>query len=78
MASSIGSTLISDEARTKWAVRILAFMLLAQLALTWRGFTPYRTYPAVPYISWLQLNAFSVVVLAFACLGLLASLWDRE
>src|SRR4029077_20887780 len=70
-------TVISDEARTKWAVRILAFMLVASFAIAWRGWTPYRTYPAVPYIPWLHPSAVSVGVLAFACLGLLASLQGR-
>jgi hypothetical protein len=70
-------TVISDEARTKWAVRVLVFMLIAEFAVTWRGWTPYRTYPAVPYVPWLHPSAFSVGLLAFACLGLLASLWDR-
>jgi hypothetical protein len=75
--SGASYTVISDEARTKWTVRVLAVMLLIEFAVTWRGWTPYRTYPAVPYIPWLHLNAFSVVVFAFACLGLLASLWNR-
>ena len=70
-------TVISDETRTKWAVRILAFMAIASFAVTWRVWTPYRTYPAVPYIPWLHPSAVSVGVLAFACLGLLASLQDR-
>ncbi len=70
-------TVISDEARTKWAVRILAFMLIASFAIAWRGWTPYRTYPAVPYIPWLHPSAVSVGILAFACLGLLASLQGR-
>jgi hypothetical protein len=68
---------ISDEARTRWAVRILAFMGIASFAVTWRVWTPYRTYPAVPLIAWLHPSAVSVGVLAFACVGLLASLWDR-
>jgi hypothetical protein len=33
-------TVISDEARTKWAVRVLVFMLIAEFAVTWRGWTP--------------------------------------
>lgn len=40
-------TVISDEVRTKWAVRILAFMCIASFAVTWRVWTPYRTYPVV-------------------------------
>ena len=75
--SGASYTVISDEARTKWAVRILAFMAIASFAVTWRRWTPYRTYPAVPYIPWLHPSAVSVGVLAFACLGLFASLWDH-
>lgn len=69
--------MISGEARTRWAVGILAFMGIASFAVTWRMWTPYRTYPAFPYFPWLHPSAVSVGVLTFACVGLLASLWDR-
>jgi hypothetical protein len=75
--SGASYTVISDEARTKLTVRILAFMVIASFAVAWRGWTPYRTYPAVPYIPWLHPSPVSVGVLAFACLGLLASVWDH-
>ncbi|MGB6623301.1 MAG: hypothetical protein WBE43_00815 [Candidatus Acidiferrales bacterium] len=75
--SGASQTVISDEARTKWAARILAFMGIASFAVTWRVWTPYRTYPAIPYIPWLHPSAVSVGVFALACVGLLASLWNR-
>jgi hypothetical protein len=68
---------ISDEARTKGTVHILAFMSITSFAVTWRRWTPYRAYPAVPYIPWLHPSAVSVGVLVLACVGLLASLWNR-
>ena len=61
---------MKEDCRAQLTTYVLASTSIATFAISWRFWTPYRTYPTVPYISGLRPTGFSIVVLVLACAGL--------
>jgi hypothetical protein len=69
---------MTENRRAKLTTYVLASTSIATFAISWRFWTPYRTYPTVPYISGLHPTGFSVVVLVVACAGLVLACLPRK
>jgi hypothetical protein len=67
-----------EERRATLTAYVLASTSLATFVISWRFWTPYRTYPTVPYIPGLHPTGFSVVVLVSACAGLVLACLPRQ
>lgn len=61
---------MTEERRAQLVANVLAITAIPTFAISWRFWTPYRTFPTVPYIPGLHPTQFSVVVLVMACAGL--------
>jgi Vitamin K-dependent gamma-carboxylase len=62
---------MSEERRAQLTAYVLASTSIVTFGISWRFWTPYRTFPMVPYISGMHPTGFSVIVLVAACVGLL-------
>jgi hypothetical protein len=61
---------MNEELRADFTTVVLAMSSILTFAISWRFWTPYRTFPVVPYLNFLNPSQLSVVVFAFACIGL--------
>jgi hypothetical protein len=67
-----------EEKRAELVAYVLAITAIPTFAISWRFWTPYRTFPTVPYVPGLHPTQFSVVVLVVACVGLVLACVHRH
>jgi hypothetical protein len=75
-SQDISGTAVSmpDEIRAKLTLYVLALSSILTFAISWRFWTPYRTYPMVPFLPGLHLAAtVSIAMLVMACVGLVVA-----
>lgn len=68
---------MTEECRAGLVVCVLSSTSLSTFGISWRFWTPYRTYPEVPYVPGLHATGFSVALLIAACLGLILACVPR-
>jgi hypothetical protein len=68
---------MTEERRAILTTYVLSSTSILAFAISWRFWTPYRTYPTVPYISGLHPTQFSVLVLVVGCMGLVLACIPR-
>jgi uncharacterized membrane protein YphA (DoxX/SURF4 family) len=62
---------MTEDRRAQITAYVLAGTSIVTFGISWRFWTPYRTFPTVPYIDGMHPTEVSIVVLVVACAGLL-------